>query len=428
MIIALFEDETYENFLPITYTRPVYECRAGMYTLRERVQESYPTSKIICFTRNYLAPTMKKRFSLIVNNPKAIDDDILLTNGTLILNENTKQLIEKRQALNTLYMQSGRMAYAHLSQDLAREHANELCRPLTSQNIKKLAGKCKQIETNRLPLLTYPWDFVNHNAELIKEDYAAIGSKQGEGTIDTKATVYGKETDVCIGKGSFVEAHVALDARDGPIFIGSDTRIHAGSRITGPTYIGDRVIIATGLIREGCTIGPVCRIGGELEETIIQGYTNKYHLGFIGHAYIGEWVNIGAATTNSDLKNTYGNVQITTKGKNVDTGSTKVGCFIGDHAKTSIGAQIYTGKKIGVASQAHGFITKDVPSFTIWPETLGAKPVELYLKSAIETQKRAMKRRNVEQTKEDAELLKKLFELTANERKKAGVAKRKFAL
>jgi hypothetical protein len=112
----------------------------------------------------------------------------------------------------------------------------------------------------------------------------------------------------------------------------------------------------------------------------------------------------------------------------VDTGSTKVGCFIGDHAKTSIGTQIYTGKKIGVASQAHGFIAKDIPSFTIWPETLGAKPVELYLKSAIETQKRAMKRRNVEQTKEDAELMKKLFELTANERKKARIAKKKFAL
>jgi UDP-N-acetylglucosamine diphosphorylase/glucosamine-1-phosphate N-acetyltransferase len=371
---------------------------------------------------------MKKRFSLTVNDPQAIDADILLTNGALVLNENTKQLIEKKQALNTLYMQNERIACAHLNQDIAREHADELCRPLTSQSIKKLARKCKQIETKNLPLLAYPWDFINHNSELIKEDYAALGNKQSEGTIDAKAAVYGKETDLYIGKGSFVEAHVTLDARNGPIYIGNDTKIHAGSRITGPTYIGDKVIIPTGLIREGCTIGPVCRIGGELEETIIQGYTNKYHLGFIGHAYIGEWINMGAATTNSDLKNTYGNVQVSTRSKNVNTGSTKVGCFIGDHAKTSIGTQIYTGKKIGIASQAHGFITKDIPSFTIWPESLGTKPVELYLKSAIETQKRAMKRRNVEQTKEDAELMKKLFELTANERKKARIAKRKFAL
>jgi UDP-N-acetylglucosamine diphosphorylase/glucosamine-1-phosphate N-acetyltransferase len=371
---------------------------------------------------------MKKRFSLIVNDPKAIDDDILLINGALILEEETKHFIEKKQVLNTLYMQNERLAYAHLSKDTAREHANELCKPLTSQTIKKLGRKCTQIESKNLPLLAYPWDFITHNAELIKEDYTALGNKQSEGTIDAKAAVYGKETDLYVGRGSFIEAHVTLDVRDGPIYIGDDTKIHAGSRITGPTYIGDKVIIPTGLIREGCTIGPVCRIGGELEETIIQGYTNKYHLGFIGHAYIGEWVNMGAATTNSDLKNTYGTVQVATNGRNVDTGSTKVGCFIADHAKTSIGTQIYTGKKIGVASQAHGFITKDIPSFTIWPQSLGAKPVELYLKSAIETQKRAMSRRNVQQTKEDAELLKKLFELTANERKKAGVVKKKFAL
>jgi len=165
-----------------------------------------------------------------------------------------------------------------------------------------------------------------------------------------------------------------------------------------------------------------------LEETIIQSYTNKYHTGFIGHSYIGEWVNIGAATTNSDLKNTYGTVQVVTKGKNVDTGQTKVGCFIGDHAKTSIGTQIYTGKKVGVASHVYGFVTNDVPSFTIWSECLRLKPVELYLQSAIETQKRVLSRRGVEQTKEEIELLKKLFKITVQERKKAGVVKKKFVL
>jgi glucose-1-phosphate thymidylyltransferase len=169
-------------------------------------------------------------------------------------------------------------------------------------------------------------------------------------------------------------------------------------------------------------------VGGELEETITQGYTNKYHTGFIGHAYIGEWVNLGAATTNSDLKNTYGTVQVATKGKNVDTGTTKVGCFVGDHAKTSIGTRIYTGKKIGVASQVHGVVTKDVPAFTMWSGNFGAKPVELYLQSAIDTQKRVLSQRGVKQTREDIELLKELFQITTQERKIAGVVKRKFTL
>ena len=428
MIIAIFEDESWVSFLPLTYTRPVFECRTGMFSFLERAQRLYQTSRLICFTRNYLVPTLKKRVPHPVNDVDAIDDDVLLVNGTLITNKKTKQLVEKKLTNDALLMQNGRIASAHLSQNIAREYAKELCKPITDVTLKKFLKKCKHLDTSNLPLLNYPWDLVNHNAELIKEDYAAIGKKESEGTIDAKATIYGKKTDVHIGEDSFIEAHVTLDARDGPIFIGNGTNVHSGSRITGPTYISDKVIIPSGVIREGCSIGPVCRIGGELEETIIQGYTNKYHTGFIGHAYIGEWVNMGAATTNSDLKNTYGTVQVVTRGKNVDTGSTKVGCFIGDHAKTSIGTQIYTGKKVGIASQVHGFITKDVPSFTIWPESLGSKPVELYLKSAIETQKRAFSRRNVEQTKEDIELLKKLFKITNDERKNSGVVKKKFTL
>lgn len=428
MIVALFEDESYDNFLPLTYTRPVFECRSGMFTMLERAQRFYQQSKFLLFARNYIVPTLKKRVSHPVNEPDFIDDDILLINGAFIMNTKAKQLIEKNLGKNVLMMQKGRMALAHLSEDAARDCGEELCGPLARLTVKKLVKKNKTLEASNLPLLTYPWDLVNKNAELIKEDYSIMVKKENEGTIDRKTTVYGNEENVYVGRHSVVEAHVTLDARDGPIFIGDETVVHAGSRISGPTYIGDKTIIPSGLIREGCSIGRVCRVGGELEETIIHGYTNKYHTGFIGHAYIGEWVNIGAATTNSDLKNTYGTVQVKTQGKSVNTGTTKVGCFIGDHAKTSIGTQIYTGKKIGVASQVHGFITKDVPSFTIWSESLGSKPVELYLQSAIETQKRVLSRRGVEQTREDIELLERLFQITTQERKKAGVAKEKFVL
>ena len=412
MIVALFEDESYDNFLPLTYTRPVFECRSGMFTMLERAQRFYQKSHFLLFARNYIVPTLQKRVSHPVNEPDFIDDDILLINGTFVMDTKVKQLIEKNLGKNVLMMQKGRIALAHLSEDAARDCGEELCGPLTRLTVKKLVEKSKTLEASSLPLLTYPWDLVNKNAELIREDYSIMVKKENEGTIDGKAIVYGNEENVYVGKRSVVEAHVTLDARDGPIFIGDETVVHAGSRISGPTYIGDKTIIPSGLIREGCSIGRVCRVGGELEETIIQGYTNKYHTGFIGHAYIGEWVNIGAATTNSDLKNTYGTVQVKTRGKSVNTGTTKVGCFIGDHAKTSIGTQIYTGKKIGIASQVHGFITKDVPSFTIWSESLGSKPVELYLQSAINTQKRVLSRRGVEQTREDIELLKKLFQIT----------------
>ncbi|UCE16785.1 MAG: hypothetical protein JSV12_04065 [Candidatus Bathyarchaeota archaeon] len=428
MIGALFEDEAYANFLPLTYTRPVFECRSGMFSFLERAQRMFSESSFLLFIRNYLVPTFRRRVSCPVNEPNSIDDDILLINGTLIVNEEVKRLVEKKLGRNVLVTQQGRMALAHLSERVAKKHGKELCKPLTRRASEKLIMECKTLEASNLHLLTYPWDLVNSNVELIEEDYSGLGKKGCEGTMDGRVTVYGDEEKVYVGKGSFVEASVTLDAREGPIYIGSETVVHAGSRITGPTYIGDRTIITSGLIREGCSVGHVCRVGGELEETIVHGYTNKYHTGFIGHAYIGEWINLGAATTNSDLKNTYGTVQVATGGKKVDSGQKKIGCFIGDHAKASIGTQIYTGRKIGVASHVHGFVTEDVPSFTLWAKSLGAKSVELELESATRTQERVLSRRGVKQTREDVELMRTLFEITAGEREEAGVVKERFVL
>jgi len=426
MIVALFEDEVYANFLPLTYTRPVFECRSGMFSFLERAQRMFSESGFLLFTRDYLVPAFRRRVSCPVNEPNSIDDDVLLISGTLIVNKGVKRLIEEKLGRNVLIKQQGRTALAHLGERVAKKHGEELCKPLTRFASKKLTRECKTLEASNLHLFTYPWDLVNSNAELIKEDYSGLGKKGCEGTMDDRVTVYGNEEKVYVGEGSFVEASVTLDAREGPIYIGSKTVVHAGSRISGPTYIGSKTIITSGLIREGCSIGHVCRVGGELEETIVQDYSNKYHTGFIGHAYIGEWVNIAAATTNSDIKNTYGTLRVVTGGKKVDTGQIKVGCFIGDHAKTSIGTQIYAGRKIGVASHVHGFVTEDVPSFTIWAKSFGAKPVELELESAIKTQERFFSRRGVKQTREDAELLKKLFEITAGEREEAGVVKERF--
>ena len=172
----------------------------------------------------------------------------------------------------------------------------------------------------------------------------------------------------------------------------------------------------------------MCRVGGEFEESVMHGYSNKYHAGFIGHAYIGEWVNIGAMTTNSDLKDTYGTVKVTIGTKRIDTGLRKVGCFIADMAKTSIGVLIYTGKKIGVASHLHGIVYEDVPSFTIYAKSLGAKSVELYLDSAIEIQRRMMARRKKELKDYEIEVIRKVFELTKEERIRGGVIKGAFKL
>jgi len=428
MIVSLFEDETFENFLPLTYTKPVFELKIGIFSFLERIKKMLPEYPLLLFTRDYLIPTLRQREKHPINNPDEIDDDLILVNGTLVVGKQTRQLIRKKLGKNVAMTLNGKVVLAHLSKEVAEKHAETLCKVVTQRQLRKITKECKILKAQNILLMTYPWDLVNNCAELIRKDFTLLHEKGSKGTIDKQATIYGNLSNLHLGEQAFVEAFSVLDVRNGPIYIGKETVVHAGSRITGPAYIGDKTIVASGLIREGCHIGNVCRIGGELDATILHGYTNKYHTGYIGHSYIGEWVNIGAATTNSDLKNTYGTVKVTVKGKKIGTHCVKVGCFIGDHAKTSIGTQIYTGKKVGVASHIHGFVTEDVPSFTLWAKSLGAKPTELYLKSAIETQKRVFARRGKRQTGEDIELLKKLFKLTAQERRKARVVKRRFEL
>ena len=153
--------------------------------------------------------------------------------------------------------------------------------------------------------------------------------------------------------------------------------VHPFTRIEGPCYIGPKCILLGAKCREGMSIGPMCRVGGEVEESIIQGYSNKYHDGFLGHAYVGEWVNLGALTTNSDLKNDYSSVSVVLDGKApIDTGSTKVGSIIGDHTKTSIGTLLNTGSFVGAMALllATGKpLPKHIPSFAWFIEGVVSK-------------------------------------------------------
>ncbi len=188
------------------------------------------------------------------------------------------------------------------------------------------------------------------------------------GVVEPPYAVRGSERDVYVAAGAVVQPMVVIDATAGPVYIDEGAQIHPFTRIEGPCYVGRDSVLLGAKCRAGNTIGPVSRIGGEIEHSIIQGYTNKYHDGFLGHAYVGEWVNLGAMTTNSDLKNDYSNVSVVLDGMtSIDTGSQKVGSLIGDHAKTSIGTLLNTGAYLGAMSliaATGGLIPKYIPSFT----------------------------------------------------------------
>jgi UDP-N-acetylglucosamine diphosphorylase/glucosamine-1-phosphate N-acetyltransferase len=182
--------------------------------------------------------------------------------------------------------------------------------------------------------------------------------------------------------------------------------------IQGPAFIGPHSRIVTGRIREFTTIGPYCRVGGEVECCIFQGYSNKYHDGFTGHSYFGEWVNIGALTTTSDLKNTYGTIRVDLAGEQLDTGLTKLGSIVGDHVKLGIGVLLNSGTTIGTGCNLFGggMLPKVIPCF-IWGGN--GEYQEYDFERMLGTAQIAMSRRQVEQTDAHTDLLRYVFEVTA---------------
>ena len=210
------------------------------------------------------------------------------------------------------------------------------------------------------------------------------------------------QSDVYLGENVQMEPNVFFDTKNGKIIIGENTQIKSGAVLRGPLVIGRN-----------------CKIGGEIEHSIFQDYSNKQHHGYVGHSYIGSWVNIGGGTSIATLKNTYSNIKMA----GIDTGLQFLGCIMGDYCKTAVNASIFCGKVIGVSSHLYGTVTNDVPAFTshVDSKNLYEMPIEISLK----TQKAMMIRRDVEFTQEVEDTMRELYKNTEIDRNKAGVKKEK---
>ncbi|MDW7988358.1 MAG: hypothetical protein RMJ65_06635, partial [candidate division WOR-3 bacterium] len=263
--------------------------------------------------------------------------------------------------------------------------------------------------------INYLWELIEHNSTEIVSDFALLKSttynnlnlmmSNVNGKLSPHAIVIGNLKNLYLGTDAEVEANVILDLRTGPVYIDNSVQIRGFSRIAGPAYIGKHTILENAYLSGGVSIGPECRISGEVEASIFQGYTNKHHYGFIGHAYIGEWVNLGAGTTNSDLKNNYSTVKVKLTHKQVDTELLKVGCFIGDHTKTAIGTLIGTGTVIGVFCN----ITEPALKSKHFKNFYWAKNKRWQLDKAITTAQVMMARRGVIMSLAYKDLIKKIY-------------------
>ena len=360
--IIIYEDEGYKNFLPLTWTRPVYDLRCGINTFAEKIARCYPKAKIEHSCRYYLPGQKTMRF-----------EKGLFINGRLLAYSRLAKEISLKGPDEIFYSGDEIVAVRAVSRDFAE--------------VRKKA-KIKRIQAR---VLKYPWELITLLGGQLRQDSRFWNKKKKRKTkIDRSVVIY-NAADVFIEDGVEIEANCVLDARHGPIYIGKNSIIRPLTYLKGPL-----------------SIGPVCRLGGEVGESIFHGYTNKQHYGFIGHAYICEWVNLGAGTTNSDLKNNYGPVKVTINGKQVDSGEKFVGCFIGDHAKTGIGTLITTGCVIGVGANVFsGGVTPKVVSSFSWNIKDKYK-----LDKFIAVTKTVMSRRKIKCQPIVETLLRKVYQLT----------------
>jgi UDP-N-acetylglucosamine diphosphorylase / glucose-1-phosphate thymidylyltransferase / UDP-N-acetylgalactosamine diphosphorylase / glucosamine-1-phosphate N-acetyltransferase / galactosamine-1-phosphate N-acetyltransferase len=399
------------HFHPLSLSRPIWELRCGMTSLADKLIAKTGAADVASFVPEYLAEVYRTQTARPVNDPATLaGDDLLLVNGRV-----------KAAGLNVAptgpseaaWTAEGECLYARIARaDLARLETGSIDALLAS------AAKILPPAKAEVPAWSYTWDLILANPAQLAEDFAAAGRSGIEGTVEEPSAIRGHRRDVYIAPGAVIHPMVVIDAEHGPVYIDEGAVVHPFTRIEGPCYLGKNAMLLGAKCREGNSIGPFCRVGGEIEESILQGYSNKYHDGFLGHAYVGEWVNLGAMTTNSDLKNDYSSVSVTLDGKNpINTGSTKVGSLIGDHTKTAIGTLLNTGAYVGAMGVLVGTgkpLPKFVPSFAWFLDgvvTKGFGKSRLYA-----TAKVAMSRRGREWTPAEQAMWDTIFDMTAPSR------------
>lgn len=258
-----------------------------------------------------------------------------------------------------------------------------------------------------LRLIEYPHQLIQYNQETLTDNLVY-------------RLQHGPYTEVADGVFTAEHArlgeHVVSDTRHGPVLLESHAQIGPFAFLAGPAHLGSHTrVLEHAAIKSHVTIGHTAKIGGEVEASIIESYTNKQHHGFLGHSYLGSWINLGAGTCNSDLKNTYGEVKMEYAGRKMATGMQFLGCIMGDFSKSAINTGIFTAKTIGVCCMLYGFVVANVPSFVNYARLFG-QVSELPPDVMIATQRRMFARRKVTQRPADEQLIRDMFQLTRDER------------
>lgn len=398
--LYLFDDRTARRWAPMTLTRPAGELLHGCLTLRARAEHVLDTR---CF--GHLSRTDLEGF----DEPGAAP----VVSRSQVSSGGTRVFLCSRAVLDfgarDIPSQRSRIVVDGATMGWIVPDGDDL--PDDSW-LRAPASAPTDDATVEWPgtVVEHLWDLVAANPERIAADIAYLWPDDD----DPEGVVRIGEGTISLGKGATIEPGVHVDVRDGPVRLADGARVEGPGRIVGPLFVGPDSIVFGGSVGTS-SIGPVCRVRGEVAESVLLGYVNKAHDGHLGHAYLGRWVNIGAFTTNSDLKNNYRTVRVWTLDGERDTGLIKVGCFLGDHVKTGIGTILNTGTLIGAGSNVFGGIMPPtvVPPFS-WGT--GADLRDHRLEKFLETAERVMARRGRSLTPGVTEILRTAWKETAGRR------------
>ncbi len=411
MQIVVFEDERVSHLYPITVGRPAYTILCGSLRLvdwLQRLDASY-----VSVVREHLVEIQRQDFGFLAALPgDASNVPTLLLNARLVPSRTVLESLE--QMMHNAHpgiVRSGKSLAAALlppgtlppPPGLTSSHLDAYLVGLGLEDLPPLDME--------LPLLEHPHDVVRFNQETMIEN---LSYRLQSGRYQEVAD------GVFAAEHARLSSYVVTDTHSGPIVLDEYADIGPYAYLSGPVYIGPHTrVIEHAAIKDSVSIGHTAKIGGEVEASVIESYTNKQHHGFMGHSYLGSWINLGAGTCNSDLKNTYGEVKMEYRGRRVSTGMQFIGCIIGDYSKSAINTGIFTGKTVGVCSMLYGFVTTNVPSFVNYARLFG-QVTELPPDVMVATQRRMFTRRNVTQRPCDQQLIQDMYELTRDERQLAG--------
>ena len=412
--LLVIEDKAIENLEPITSTRTSLELQFGALRYYDQLKNNIKFDNISLVGRKHLMHRTKNNIKDINIEKFNYEGDILVINSQINLNnDKIKKLLKNKEKF--IAKTGNQFVCARIQSSIIKNmNTNDSYKFIKEiASIKKYSKK--QIEKNSI--INFPWEYIKESGKAIKNQYKQFNKK------NKNIKSYSDNKQIWVSKNATIieKNKTYLDSSEGPVIIDEGAIIEPFTYIKGPVYIGKEAKINGARIYQNTSIGKSCNIGGEVQKSIIFEYTNKSHEGYIGHSIIGSWVNIGARTTNSDLKNTYGKIKINIGNKRVQSNEIKFGCIMGDNSKTSIGSLVLTGIKIGVGGQLLGIAGEDIPAFTFYSNYKKKNLVELDINKVIRTQARMMKRREINQNIFDRKLLREIYNNTIEQRKKKRV-------